>query len=158
MSTSLHGKSFIAGVLVDQSARPFQAISPLDNHPLEPEFHECTLDAVEEALTCAEEAFPVYRRLPAEAHATFLEKIFRGDRRARRFAARAGAHLEEMACHSTGSTAGERWAHDESMCGCPRQSGSGKAPGATRASTMRCPIASRSPAPISGGCSSQSGR
>src|SRR4051812_23135887 len=75
MSTSLHGKSFIAGALVDQSARPFQAISPLDNRPLEPEFHECTLDAVEEALTCAEEAFPIYRRLPADARAAFLEKI-----------------------------------------------------------------------------------
>jgi NADP-dependent aldehyde dehydrogenase len=75
MSTLLHGKSYIAGVLVEENARSFRAISPLTSEPLEPAFHECTGDAVERALTLAEEAFVSYRQISAEARAAFLEKI-----------------------------------------------------------------------------------
>ncbi len=75
MTTPLHGKSFIAGVLVEENARTFQVISPLDSEPLEPVFHECTGAAVDRAMALAEEAFAVYRRVPAEERAAFLERI-----------------------------------------------------------------------------------
>jgi NADP-dependent aldehyde dehydrogenase len=74
-SPSLHGKSYLAGVLVEENARTFHAISPLDSEPLEPAFHECTEAAVDRALTLADEAFGVYRRISAEDRARFLEKI-----------------------------------------------------------------------------------
>jgi NADP-dependent aldehyde dehydrogenase len=71
----LHGKSLLAGVLADSSARHFHAVSPLDHQRLEPAFHECSLADVERALVLAEDAFTLYRRVGAEARAAFLEKI-----------------------------------------------------------------------------------
>ncbi len=75
MTPSLHGKSIIAGAIVQDYARTFQAISPLDSQPLEPAFHECMGSAVDRALETAEDAFVIYRRTSAEARAAFLEKI-----------------------------------------------------------------------------------
>ena len=75
MSTSLHGKSILAGTLVEERAHAFRAISPLDGQSLEPEFYECKIEAAEEALASAEEAFVTYRRTSAETRAAFLEKI-----------------------------------------------------------------------------------
>ncbi len=75
MTSSLHGKSLVAGVLFEGSTRTFQAISPLDSQPLEPAFHECAGGAVARALEAADEAFGLYRRISAEARAAFLEKI-----------------------------------------------------------------------------------
>ncbi len=75
MTTTLHGKSSVAGVLVDENARAFRATSPLDSQPLDPEFHECTVAAVDAALVSAEEAFAIYRRTTPEARAAFIEKI-----------------------------------------------------------------------------------
>ncbi|MDB6172006.1 MAG: Aldehyde Dehydrogenase [Chthoniobacteraceae bacterium] len=72
---TLHGKSLIAGLLVESNTGSFHAISPLDNQPLEPLFHECSLDNVDLALELADEAFAVYRKTSAEARAQFLEKI-----------------------------------------------------------------------------------
>ena len=73
--TALSGQSFLAGHPVEESARSFRAVSPLDSEPLEPEFHECTPAAVDRALQAAEEAFLTYRRVSAEERAAFLEKI-----------------------------------------------------------------------------------
>ena len=72
---SLHGRSFIAGVLCESSARNFHAVSPLDGKRLEPLFHECSHADVERALVLADDAFISYRRVPAETRAAFLEKI-----------------------------------------------------------------------------------
>jgi NADP-dependent aldehyde dehydrogenase len=72
---TLHGKSLIAGTPTETSARTFRAISPLDSNELEPAFHESPLEDVHRALTLAEEAFATYRRVGAEARATFLESI-----------------------------------------------------------------------------------
>ena len=72
---SLHGKSLLAGALVESSARTFHAISPLDSARLEPAFHEVSLAEVERALVLAEDAFGLYRRAGAEARATLLETI-----------------------------------------------------------------------------------
>jgi NADP-dependent aldehyde dehydrogenase len=75
MSDTLHGKSFIAGILSGTGPRSFHAISPLDGMRLEPAFHECAAPDVDLALDAAEKAFAVYRRAGAEARAVFLEKI-----------------------------------------------------------------------------------
>src|SRR3954470_4898337 len=75
MTSLLHGKSYIAGVLVDDNARAFRALSPIDSTPLEPEFHECKSVAVDRALTIAEEAFVIYRKTSPEQRAVFLNRI-----------------------------------------------------------------------------------
>src|SRR5579871_6587412 len=72
---NLHGKSLIAGVPAETFARSFRAVSPLDSSELEPAFHECVSDDVNRALTHAEEAFGIYRRVSAENRANFLEAI-----------------------------------------------------------------------------------
>ncbi len=70
---SLHGKSLIAGVLAEKSARAFQAVSPLDGTALPTVFHESPLDEIDRALTLADGAFPALR--DAERRAALLEKI-----------------------------------------------------------------------------------
>lgn len=72
---TLHGKSFIAGVLCASNARAFHASSPLDGQRLEPEFHEADDADAHRALALAEESFATLRKLNAEARAAFLEKI-----------------------------------------------------------------------------------
>lgn len=75
MTTSLHGKSSIAGALLEPGARTFHAISPLDSTRLEPEFHECSTDDVHRALVLADEAFQISRRKSGAERAALLEKI-----------------------------------------------------------------------------------
>ena len=75
MSTPLSGKSFIAGILVETASRSFQAVNPVTNEELLPVFHECTLDAVDEALIEADGAFTTFRKTLPEIRAAFLEHI-----------------------------------------------------------------------------------
>ena len=72
---TLHGKSLIAGVPLEDGARTFHAVSPLATETLEPAFHEVGADEVERALFLAEDAFAVFGRSSAEARASLLEKI-----------------------------------------------------------------------------------
>jgi len=72
---TLHGRSIIAGQLSEKSSRTFHPVSPLDSKPIEPAFHECTLEDVDQALWQAEEAFALYRKTSAESRAAFLETI-----------------------------------------------------------------------------------
>ncbi len=72
---NLHGKSLLAGEPVETSARTFRAVSPLDRSELDPAFHESPLEDVDRALVLAEEAFGIYRKIPAEERAVFLETI-----------------------------------------------------------------------------------
>lgn len=71
----LHGKSLIAGVAGEKSARTFHAVSPLDGQRLEPAFHESPLDEVDRVLVLADDAFADLRVAGAEGRALFLEKI-----------------------------------------------------------------------------------
>ncbi|MCE9609273.1 MAG: aldehyde dehydrogenase (NADP(+)) [Chthoniobacter sp.] len=71
----LHGKSFIAGAPLADSARTFHAVSPLTGDRLEPAFHEVGAAEVDRALILAEEAFTIYGHAPAEKRAALLEKI-----------------------------------------------------------------------------------
>jgi len=72
---TLHGKSLIAGVPLEDGARTFHSVSPLASEMLDPAFHEVGKDEVDRALFLAEEAFAVFGRAPAETRAAFLEKI-----------------------------------------------------------------------------------
>ncbi len=72
---TLHGKSLIAGVPLENGARTFYALSPLTSEKLEPAFHEIGSDEVERTLILAEEAFAVFGRAAAETRAALLEKI-----------------------------------------------------------------------------------
>ena len=72
---TLHGKSLIAGAPAETSTRTFRAVSPLDSSDLEPAFHESGQEDVNRALSLAEEAFPIYKKISAEDRAAFLEKI-----------------------------------------------------------------------------------
>ena len=47
---TLHGKSFIAGVLCESSAHAAHAVNPLDGARLEPAFYDATEDDVNRAL------------------------------------------------------------------------------------------------------------
>jgi len=71
----LHGKSFIAGAPLADSARTFHAVSPLTGDRLEPAFHEVGAAEVDRALILAEEAFAIFGHAPAEQRAALLEKI-----------------------------------------------------------------------------------
>jgi alpha-ketoglutaric semialdehyde dehydrogenase len=71
----MHGHSIIAGKPSPDSAKTFQAFSPLDGSPLEPLVHEATAADVDRAVHHAEEAFEIYRRLDAGVRADFLEAI-----------------------------------------------------------------------------------
>lgn len=75
MIDSLHGKSYLAGVLFDEDGRPFRAVSPLDGQPLEPEYRECSPGAAAQALEQADAAFQSFRKTSSAQRADFLERI-----------------------------------------------------------------------------------
>lgn len=75
MNSSLHGQSLIGGQPIEKRGRSFHAVSPLDNQPLEPAFHECALGDVDRALELADKAFDTYSQTTAEDRAAFLERI-----------------------------------------------------------------------------------
>ncbi|MBS1786191.1 MAG: aldehyde dehydrogenase (NADP(+)) [Acidobacteria bacterium] len=71
----LHGKNIIAGKAVDADGEKFPAYAPAEGNYIEPQFEEATTDLVKQALGAADNAFPVYRQLPAERRAEFLDAI-----------------------------------------------------------------------------------
>ncbi len=71
----LHGQNIIAGKMVESSGKKFPAYAPAEGKHIEPQFEEATKDHVKQALTAAEEAFHVYRQLPVEKRAAFLDAI-----------------------------------------------------------------------------------
>ena len=72
---NLHGQNFIGDRLSPGAGETFQAVSPLDNRPLEPVFHTATMEKVNEALDLAGQAFGAYRETTGEERAVFLERI-----------------------------------------------------------------------------------
>jgi len=72
---SLHGKNLVAGVPSAETAETFQAVNPAADQVLEPRFFCASPREIDTALRAAESAFALYRRLPAEKRAAFLEAI-----------------------------------------------------------------------------------
>lgn len=75
---TLHGCSFIGARLSKGTGETFQAVSPLNNQPLEPGFYKADGSDVDGAMQAAEAAFAVYGRTPGEERARFLETIAAG--------------------------------------------------------------------------------
>ncbi len=71
----LHGKNFIGGQLSAGGVTTFNATNPATGESLDPPFHLATEDDVNAALAHADQAFPVYRRIPTEQRAAFLDRI-----------------------------------------------------------------------------------
>ncbi|MEA3208158.1 MAG: 2,5-dioxopentanoate dehydrogenase [Chthoniobacter sp.] len=71
----VYGISFVSGVACESSTHTFHAISPLTGERLDPVFHECSSEEMDRACLLAEEAAPALRALPADARASFLEKV-----------------------------------------------------------------------------------
>ncbi len=75
ISTELHGRSIIASTLVEPKGDDFCAISPLTSEALPTVFHQCDESDVDRAVTLANEAFAIYRKVSGAERATFLEAI-----------------------------------------------------------------------------------
>lgn len=71
----LHGQNIIAGKAVTADGEKFPAYAPAEGTYIEPQFEEASADHVNQAMSAAENAFHVYRQLPAERRAEFLEAI-----------------------------------------------------------------------------------
>jgi len=98
---NLDGFSFVAGKPAHTGTKTFHAISPLDGKRLEPEFHEATAEQVDQALRHADDAFELFRRMPASARADFLDAIAAeivatGDELLQRAHAESGLPLDRL--------------------------------------------------------------
>ena len=71
----LDGRSLIAGKTAHATAKTFHATSPAGGTRLEPDFHEASAADVDLAMRQAEEAFELFRQMPAKARADFLDVI-----------------------------------------------------------------------------------
>ncbi|MBO0321525.1 aldehyde dehydrogenase (NADP(+)) [Muricauda sp. CAU 1633] len=74
-STQLTGDNYIGFKKSGKGNSVFQAVSPNDGVALPVEFKRATDEEFEEALSLAEEAFPIYRSISNEKRANFLDRI-----------------------------------------------------------------------------------
>ena len=97
----LDGRSLIAGKTAHATAKTFHAISPQNGTRLEPDFHEASEADVDLAMHQAEEAFEIFRQMPAKARADFLDVIASeimaaGDELLQRASAESGLPIERF--------------------------------------------------------------
>ncbi len=97
----LDGRSIIAGKTAHASAKTFHAISPADGTRLEPDFHEASAADVDLAMRQADDAFEIFRQMPAGARADFLDMIAAeimaaGDELLQRASAESGLPIERF--------------------------------------------------------------
>ncbi len=98
---NLDGRSLIAGKTAHASAKTFHAISPGNGARLEPDFHEASAADVDLAMRQAEDAFEIYRQMPAKDRADFLDRIAAeimaaGDALLERASAESGLPIERF--------------------------------------------------------------
>jgi len=72
---SLHGKSYIAGVLGQTGGKTFKAANPSTGEDLEPAFHSASPAEVQQAMDASAAAFAIYRNKPASERAKLLDTI-----------------------------------------------------------------------------------
>src|SRR5262245_55183278 len=72
---ALHGKNRIGGELSAAGSQKFRALNPATGALLDGEFVEATPAELDQALTLAARAFPVYRKIAHDQIAAFLERI-----------------------------------------------------------------------------------
>lgn len=71
----LTGKSLIAGQPAQSGTGNFQAVEPATGEILKPAFDEAGPELIDRALAAASDAFDIFRELPPESRAAFLEAI-----------------------------------------------------------------------------------
>ncbi len=71
----LHGLNIIGNSTSAEGTQTFTAVNPATGTGLDTAFHIATEAEVNRSVELAAQAFPRYRGLPAEARATFLERI-----------------------------------------------------------------------------------
>ncbi len=69
------GKNFIGNKLSSNGTRTFKAFNPSTLTEIENDFYIATYDELIEAVKLADEAFPIYSRLPQKRRAEFLNAI-----------------------------------------------------------------------------------
>lgn len=72
---TLTGENFIGNKRSAIGSERFQAVNPENEEPMEPLFHEATVDEVNEAVEKASDAFYSYSHVQNEKKAEFLEQI-----------------------------------------------------------------------------------
>jgi NADP-dependent aldehyde dehydrogenase len=97
----IDGRSLIAGKTAHATAKTFHAISPLNGKRLDPDFHEAGPADVDSAMRQADEAFELFRQMPAAARADLLdaiaaEIIAEGDELLQRANAESGLPIERL--------------------------------------------------------------
>ncbi|MDO8538814.1 MAG: aldehyde dehydrogenase (NADP(+)) [Opitutaceae bacterium] len=75
MTTTLHGRSLLAGSIAQPGGKKFRASNPATGEQLAPDFHEASAADVDAALAAAAAAFSEYRARPATDRAHLLETI-----------------------------------------------------------------------------------
>src|SRR5882672_7005179 len=142
-----HGKNMIGGELSAAGTQKFRALNPATGGKLEGDFVEATLAELDKALDLAARAFPVYRKLAPDQIAAFLERI------GAEIVALGPALLERTGAE-TGLPAARLEGERARTVGQLKMSPiwSAKAPGWTRASTVRSPTAHRFRSRTCGAC------
>lgn len=69
------GKNYIGNKLSSKGTETFKAFNPSTLQEIENEFYTATTEELNEAVKLADEAFPVYSRLPQKRRAEFLNAI-----------------------------------------------------------------------------------
>ncbi len=69
------GKNFIGNNLSSHGTKTFKAFNPSSLKEIENDFYVATNDELNEAVKLADEAFPIYSRLPQKRRAEFLNAI-----------------------------------------------------------------------------------
>ena len=97
----LDGRSLIAGKPAHATDKTFHAISPSNSARLEPSFHEASAEDVDLAMRQADDAFEIFRQMPASARADFLDAIASeimaaGDELLQRASAESGLPIERF--------------------------------------------------------------
>lgn len=72
---TLEGKNLIGSSQSGEGPTSFKAYDPSVGTEIEPGFFDATAAEVDEAVFLAADAFPIYRKLPGERRASFLEAI-----------------------------------------------------------------------------------
>lgn len=75
VTMNLTGGNFIGTDRSAQGTRTFQAYDPVAGEPILPEFHEATIEEVDNAVRLAETAFREYRKKSGKERAAFLREI-----------------------------------------------------------------------------------
>ncbi len=71
----LHGKTILGSTTSSDGSTSFHAENPATGEPLQPDYLESTEEEIDRAVQLAHQAYPEWRRQPADRRADFLEEV-----------------------------------------------------------------------------------